>query len=80
MGRDDFETVRELVALTFGVPAESITRDTAREDVPSWDSLGHLNLMLGLEDTFQITLTVDEIGRLSSVAAIIDYLQSAGAP
>jgi acyl carrier protein len=76
MGRDDFETVRELIALTFGVAPETITRETAREDFPSWDSLGHLNLMLGLEDTFQITLTVEEIARLSSVAAIVDYLQS----
>jgi acyl carrier protein len=79
MASDEFETVRELVALTFGVEPETVTRDTTREDFPSWDSLGHLNLMLGLEDTFQITLTVDEIQRLSSVAAIVDYLQSVGA-
>jgi acyl carrier protein len=79
MGSDDFETVRELIALTFEVPPETITRETAREECPNWDSLGHLNLMLGLEDTFQITLTVEEIGRLSSVAAIVDYLRSVGA-
>jgi acyl carrier protein len=77
---DHFDTVRELIALTFGVAPEVVTRDSAREEFPGWDSLGHLNLILALEDTFQLTLSVDEIGRLSSVAAILDHLQAIGAP
>jgi acyl carrier protein len=76
---DHFDTVRELIALTFGVAPETVTRDTAREQCPGWDSLGHLNLMLTLEDTFQLTLSVDEIGHLSSVAAILEHLQTVGA-
>lgn len=80
MATGHFDSVRELIALTFGVAPEAVTRDTAREGCPGWDSLGHLNLMLALEDTFQLTLSVDEIGRLSSVAAILDHLQAVGAP
>jgi acyl carrier protein len=71
----DFETVRELVALTFGLPPDAVTAETSRETCPKWDSLAHLNLMLALEDAFHLTLTVDDIQRLGSVAAILAHVQ-----
>ena len=76
---DRFETVRELMALTLRVPPETITRGTTREECGTWDSLAHLNLMLALEDAFQLMLTVEEIGQLTSVPAILEHLGSHGA-
>lgn len=73
----DLDTVRELVALTFGIAPETVTAETSRETCPKWDSLAHLNLMLALEDAFQLTLTVDDIQALSSVAAILAHVRSA---
>jgi acyl carrier protein len=74
---DRFEVVRDLMALTFRIPVEAITPDTARANCPTWDSLAHLNLMLGLEDTFGLTLTVEEIAELTSMRAILHHLESA---
>jgi acyl carrier protein len=58
------------------VAPEAIRRDSARQEFPTWDSLGHLNLMLALEDTFEITLSVEEIACLISVGAILDHLRT----
>jgi len=69
-----FEQLRELMALTFDLPPEAITPDTAQDTCPTWDSLAHLNLMLALEDAFGLTLTVDEMAQLTSVAAILGKL------
>ena len=30
-------------------------------DVPEWDSIGHMTLMSNLEETFNITLDTDDI-------------------
>ena len=76
---EHFDAVRDLMALTLELPPESITVDTVQESCPQWDSLRHLNLMLALEDTFQVALTVEEIGQLTSVAAILAYLRDRGA-
>lgn len=69
------ETVRELMVLTFGISPDKITLETVQADISEWDSIGHLNLMLSLEDTFNLTLDVDDLTRLNSVAAILGYLK-----
>ncbi len=71
---DQFEQLRDIMALTFDVPAESITPATSRDDCAKWDSLAHLNLMLAIEDGFGVTLTVDEMAEMTSVAAIVKRL------
>jgi acyl carrier protein len=69
-----FEQVREIMALTFDLPPDAITPTTAQDSCPQWDSLAHLNLMLALEDAFGLTLTVDDMAQLTSVAAILARL------
>lgn len=74
---NNFTKLQEIIALTFGVPAGEITQTTARDDVPAWDSVGHLNLMLALEDAFGLTLDIEDMARLTSVPAILEYLAQA---
>lgn len=71
---NNYETVRELVALTFGISSGQITPETVQDDIPEWDSLGHLNLMLSLEDMFNIKLALEDMTNLTSIAAILEYL------
>ena len=35
-------------------------------EVPEWDSIGHMTLMSGLEETFKITIETDDIIDFSS--------------
>ena len=35
-------------------------------EIPEWDSIGHMTLMSGLEETFKITLETDDIIDFSS--------------
>jgi acyl carrier protein len=73
-----FERVRETVAITLKVPPGAITETTRDEDIPAWDSLGHLNLMMALEQTFDIMLDVEDFANLKSVPAILAYLKNQG--
>lgn len=73
-----FERVQAAVATTLKVPARVITVTTRDTDVPAWDSMGHLNLMMALEQTFDITLEVEDFANLTSVPAILAYLQNLG--
>jgi len=40
------------------------------DDVPGWDSVGHMNLVNELESHFGIVLEIDEIVELDSVKAV----------
>ena len=49
----------------------SIDKDILNEnlkynDIPEWDSIGHMTLMSGLEEAFKITLETDDIIDFSS--------------
>lgn len=73
-----FEQLREAIAITLKVPPGAITETTKDEDIPAWDSLGHLNLMMTLEQTFDVVLDVEDFDKLKSVPAMIEYLKGQG--
>jgi len=73
-----FEQVRYIIATTLKVPEEKITETTKSEDIGAWDSLGHVHLMMALEQTFDILLEVEDFPALNSVQAITGYLKEHG--
>ena len=48
--------------------------ESSPETVPNWDSLQHLNLVLALEQEFQVQFTPEEIEQLLSVALVAALL------
>ena len=44
-------------------------------EIPEWDSIGHMTLMSGLEDAFKITLETDDIVDFSSFEKGIEILK-----
>jgi acyl carrier protein len=74
---DQLTTIRELLAGILGVSADRITAQTVQGDLPEWDSVNHLNLILGIEDAFGVRLDVDDMTQLRSVDAILKYVERA---
>jgi acyl carrier protein len=72
---NSFEQLRATMATALKIPATKITEETRKEDLPQWDSLAHLNLMMTLEQTFDITLEVEDFDRLTSVPLILEHLK-----
>ena len=62
----------------FAVPAESITEQTLPDDVPKWDSLGHLAMVAVLEREFGLQFEVDEVMEMASVQNILNVLARRG--
>lgn len=75
---DAYDQLREVIAQTLRVPESSVSPTTRATDLPSWDSLGHVNLMMSLEQTFDIQLDVEDFPKLTSVPAILEHLKLRG--
>jgi acyl carrier protein len=73
---DTFTQLRTLMADILKVSQEEITPETSQDDVKNWDSLQHLNIMLSLEQEFDLTLDVDDLASLTSVSAILKHINS----
>jgi len=55
-----------------------LSRDTSPEDVARWDSLQHIALVRGIEETFQISLSMDEMMEMTTAGAIERLLRRHG--
>lgn len=58
--------LKKLMAEIFLVAEDRITETTSMETTKSWDSLQHLNLVLAVEEHFDIKLDTDEIPKATS--------------
>ncbi|MBL8984820.1 MAG: acyl carrier protein [Gemmatimonadales bacterium] len=68
----------ELVARAFGVAASQVTDQTSNQNLPEWDSLGHITLVVELESTYGVSLSPDEALQVTSVDAIKKMLTARG--
>ena len=75
---DLFHKVQQVIATTLKVAPDKITTETSDKDLAMWDSLAHVNLMMSLEQSFDLFLEVEDFPRLTSVPAILEYLREEG--
>ena len=69
------ERVQHLLSEAIQVPPDLVTPDLAFGDLPQWDSLGHMEVMMRLEDQFGVDISADTIAELISIPDICKYLQ-----
>jgi len=72
------ERVQMLLVEALQVPSDLITPELAFGDLPQWDSLGHMDIMLRLEERFNVEINADTIAQLTSIPEICRYLQERG--
>ncbi|MBS3820651.1 MAG: acyl carrier protein [Planctomycetes bacterium] len=52
--------------------------EATMNDIETWDSLTHMDLVTEIETTYDIALTGDEIADMQSIGAIRQVLQTRG--
>ena len=67
--------IKSLVSSVFNVDVKSINDKSSPDNIESWDSLGHMNLVAALEEEFGIQLDDDDIDDLRNVALIVNIVQ-----
>jgi acyl carrier protein len=60
----------EAVASVFGLSNDEVKPESSQENIADWDSVGHLKLILAIEDTCGVQFSTAQIPQLTSVAAI----------
>ena len=58
----------------LSVEANKVNDDLKYNDIPEWDSIGHMTLMSNLEETFKVTLETDDIVDFSSFKKVKKFL------
>jgi acyl carrier protein len=69
------EKLSAIMCELFRRPAITITDAMTAADVPGWDSLAHMSLVVAVEKGFGITLTTREIRGMKNVGALLDIIE-----
>ena len=69
------DRIKEVMAAAFHIPVAEIPEDADTDNLEMWDSLGHMQLMLGLEAEFGIEIPSETMLELLSLHEIEEYLR-----
>jgi acyl carrier protein len=69
------EKVRGIMARVFGTEAEKITVDASPDKIETWDSLGHMNLIVALEEELGIRFNDDQTVNMQNFKLVIEEVK-----
>lgn len=70
-----FERIRDLVAEKVGVDPEDITMETSFADDLEADSITLFELVMAIEDEFDMEIDDESIEQIKTVGDIVNYLE-----
>jgi acyl carrier protein len=70
--------VAKVFSEVLGVAADQITDDTSPDNTPQWDSMAAMNLVVAIEDEFDVRLSTAEIVSMRNVAIVKRVLATKG--
>jgi len=73
---DIFEKVRALVASQFDVDADTVTPETNLLEDLKADSIDVVELIMDLEQEFDVQIADEDMPKVASIQDIIDYIAS----
>ena len=62
--------------MTFDDDTIVVSEGLSAVDVPDWDSLNHIRLMVTIENEFGIRLETQEITNLPNIGALVNIIKS----
>jgi len=71
-----FEQLRDIMATALEIPVDTVRENSRMSDIEEWDSLGHVHIMVALEQAFDLYMDVEDFAELDSVPAILEFLAS----
>lgn len=70
---NSFEKLKSIIVDQLGVDEDSITEDTSLEDLGA-DSLALVELVMSVEEEFDVEIADEDMEKLKSVSDVLDYI------
>ncbi len=70
------DKIKNVMALVFEIEPSQIPESASTSTIDNWDSLNHMNLVVALEEEFNILFSDEEIVEIISLEAVEKSLLS----
>ena len=74
--QDIFEHMQKIIAEQFAVDPDEITMNTSFEEDLGADSLAAMELVMALEEAFEVEIDDAELDQFKTVGDLADYLEN----
>jgi len=72
---DTLQRIKKIMGRVFRLPENNITEQSSADNIPGWDSLAQITLIIAIEQEFGISLTAAEAAQACSVDKILSFLE-----
>ena len=69
------EKYKDIFIKSLSINSDKFSENIKYNEIPEWDSIGHMTLMSGLEEGFGMTMETDDIVEFSSFKKGLDILK-----
>lgn len=66
----------EVLKTITGVLKVEIDENTKKIDVPSWDSLKHIQLIMEVEEKFGVEIPIEKVPDIDSVSILLKLIEA----
>ena len=73
----EFEKLKQIIAEVLNVDADEITMDTTFVDDPGADSLDIFQIIMGIEEEFDVEIKNEDAEKIATVADAVDQIKNA---
>jgi acyl carrier protein len=70
-----YDRLTQIFQDVFDVNSITVTPEMSAENVEGWDSVTHVRLILTVEKSFKIKISVSEIGKLQNVGELVALIK-----
>ena len=71
----DKKKYQDIFIKSLSIETSKLNENLKYNDIPEWDSIGHMSLVAALEETYKISLETDDIVDFSSFKKGIELLK-----
>ena len=73
-----FEEIKNMLAEQLGVSADSINEETSFKDDLDADSLDLFEVIMALEEKYEIEIPTEDLEKMTTVGSVLTYLKNKG--
>ena len=67
--------LEKIIREAFSLNSDEIDPGWTSDDIPKWDSMGHLNLIMAVEKEFNIKFEIEEMFMIQKLADIVTFIE-----
>ena len=73
---DQLEKLSNVFRVLFNLPDMELNDNLTAKDISGWDSFNHVNLIINIEEEFNVRFSNSEVGDLQNVGSLKTLLAS----